>query len=166
MFGDLAQTAEPASLLRHRLIVPRQPVQGVETAADGLAVVLDTLGRVDIDEIARLLGVDRASAIAELDDQVFQVPGSDDEWQTSAHYLSRNVREKLDAAKAAEAAEPGLWSRHVTRPHSRSCRSRSAPVTSPPVGCGVDPRHRPRAVHRDILNVRRGELSVAQLSGS
>lgn len=113
VFDDVTQTAEPASLLRHRLLLPRQPAQHAETAADGLAVVLDRVGRVDLDEIGRLTGSDRASVLAELGDHVFQVPGSD-EWQTRAHYLSGNVREKLDAARAAERAEPGRWTSHVT----------------------------------------------------
>lgn len=166
VFDDLAQTAEPASLLRHRLIVPRQPVQGVETAADGLAVVLDSLGRVDIDEIARLLGVDRAAAIAELDDQVFQVPGADDQWQTSAHYLSGNVREKLDAARVAEAAEPGRWTRHVTALEAVLPEPIGAGDISPRLGAVWIPDTDHEQFLRDILNIRRGGLSVTQLSGS
>lgn len=99
-------------MLQHRLIVPRQPVQGVESAADGLAVVLDTRGRVDVDEIARLMGVEVEQAITELGDQVFQVPGTD-QWQTRAHFLSGDVRVKLDQARAAEVAEPGRWAAQV-----------------------------------------------------
>lgn len=113
VFDDTTQSASPAGILLERQIVPRKPVQGVENARDGLAVVLDTHGHVDIDEIARLLGADRDSAIAELGEAVFQVPGADEQWVTRAEYLSGNVRVKLDAAREAALAEPGVWDRHV-----------------------------------------------------
>ncbi len=112
VFDGDRQTADPAGILINRQIVPRQPVQGVETASDGLAVVLDTVGRVDVDEIARLMGVDRAEAIEQLGDQVFELPGGD-RWATRAEYLSGNVREKLDAARAADLNEPGRWAHHI-----------------------------------------------------
>ncbi|HOB80932.1 MAG TPA: helicase-related protein [Ornithinibacter sp.] len=112
VFDGDRQTADPAGILTSRQIVPRHPIAGVDTAADGLAVVLDTHGRVDVDEIARLMGVPPAAAIAELGDQVFQVPGADD-WKTRAEYLSGDVRTKLEVAQAAALAEPGRWDTHV-----------------------------------------------------
>ncbi|MFN8034067.1 MAG: hypothetical protein U0Q47_12330 [Mycobacterium sp.] len=165
VFDELAQTAQPASLLQHRLIVPRQPVQGVETAADGLAVVLDSLGRVDIGEIAALMGVEPARAIAELGDQVFQVPGTD-QWQTRAHYLSGDVRTKLDQARAAEAESPGHYSGHVAVLEA---------VLPEPIGAG-DIAVRLGAVwipdtdHQqflaELLNDRHGHVEVTHLTGS
>lgn len=114
VFDEQAQTAEPAGLLRHRLIVPRQPVRGVDNAVDGLAVVLDTHGRVDIDAIAELLGADRQQTINDLGTAVFQVPGAGEErWVTRAEYLSGNVRTKLDQARLASLTEPGSWEGHV-----------------------------------------------------
>lgn len=165
VFDDLSQAAEPASLMRHRLIVPRQPVQGVDSAADGLAVVLDSLGRVDIDRIADLMGVGRDQAIAELGEMVFEVPGGEDDWQTRAHYLSGNVREKLEVARAASAGEPGRWARHVKALEQ---------VLPEPIGAG-DITARLGAVwvpdtdHERFLKELlhdRGQVRVVQLSGS
>lgn len=114
VFDAETQSAEPAGILRERQVLPREPVHGVETAADGLAVVLDTLGRVDVDEIARLMGTDVDRALSELDGLVFEVPGGEGSYQTRAEYVSGNVRVKLRQARAAELAEPGRWSRQVS----------------------------------------------------
>lgn len=166
VFDDLTQTAEPASLLRHRLIVPRQPVEGVETAADGLAVVLDRLGRVDIDEIARLMGVDREQAIAGLADQVFRVPGTADDWQTRAHYLSGNVREKLEAAQEAEAAEPGRWSRQVAALEQVQPEPIGAGDITARLGAVWIPDTDHERFLAELLNDRHRQVRVVQLSGS
>lgn len=112
VFDELTGTAEPADLLRHRIVVPRQPVRGVDNARDGLAVVLDTVGRIDLDEIANLLGHDVARVVDELGDAVFQVPGTD-QWQTRAEYLSGDVRSKLVTAREANVEDPGRWQHNV-----------------------------------------------------
>lgn len=112
VFDEQAQTAQACGLLRHRLIVPRQPVRGVDNAIDGLAVVLDTHGRVDVDAIADLMGVSTEQAVTELGEAVFEVPG-ESRWVTRAEYLSGNVRSKLDQARAAALNEPGRWDGHV-----------------------------------------------------
>ncbi|WP_405027757.1 methyltransferase domain-containing protein [Mangrovibacter phragmitis] len=166
VFDDLTQTAEPASLLRHRLIVPRRPVEGVDSAADGLAVVLDRLGRVDVDEIARLMGVDRDQAIAELGDQVFQVPGPGEEWQTRAHYLSGNVREKLEAAQAAEVAEPGRWSRQVVALEQVQPEPIGAGDITARLGAVWIPDTDHERFLSELLNDRHRQVKVVQLSGS
>ncbi len=164
VFDDLTGHAEPAGLLRHRQVVSRQPVTNVDNAADGLAVVLDRLGRVDMDAIAELMGADRAQVISELGDLVFQVPGTD-EWQTRAHYLSGDVRTKLDQARDAETAEPGRWAGHIAALEL---------VLPEPIGAG-DITARLGAVwitdgdHErflsELLN-NRGSVQVTQLSGS
>ena len=41
------------------MIAPRAPVLGADTPQDALAICLDTAGRVDLEEIARLLGRQR-----------------------------------------------------------------------------------------------------------
>lgn len=113
VFDDGTQTAKPATLLRERVILPRQPVLGVDNAQDGLAVVLDTHGRVDLDEIARLEGVSRDEVIAELGDGIYIDPVSD-QWVTRAEYCSGNVREKYEQALAAARADSaGEWQRNV-----------------------------------------------------
>jgi N12 class adenine-specific DNA methylase len=65
-FDETTQRATPAALLSKRVIAPREPVLGVETAQDALAICLDTRGHVEIDEIARLLGRTGVDARREL----------------------------------------------------------------------------------------------------
>lgn len=107
-------TAEPASLLLQRMVVPRRPVVSVENAVDGLAVVLDTRGRVDLEEIARLRGADSTDqVISELRGRIFEAPDRAGEWITRAEYCSGNVREKLEVARARAADDPARWADHV-----------------------------------------------------
>lgn len=111
-FDEASQTASPAALQRERQVQPRQPVRGVDTPAEALAVTLDTRGEVDLVEIAQLLGVEPEAARTALGDLVYDVPGEPGVMETRAEYLSGNIREKLDAATAA-AAEDERFTRNV-----------------------------------------------------
>ncbi|HOA89505.1 MAG TPA: MFS transporter [Propioniciclava tarda] len=111
VFDEAAGTAEPAALLRQRVVVPRQPVRGVDNAFDGLSVVLDTMGAVDLDAISHLTGTDVDTVVAELGDAIYQLPGTDS-WQTR-EYLSGNVRKKLHQARVADLETPGHWQRNI-----------------------------------------------------
>lgn len=163
VFDEQSQTAQPAGLLRHRLIVPRQPVRGVDTALDGLAVVLDTHGRVDIDAIADLMGAQRSQAIAELGQALFQVPGAED-WVTRAEYLSGNVRTKLDQARAAAIEEPQRWAGHVTALESVLPVDVQAGDIAPRIGAVWIPDTDHQDFLRDLLGSR--SVTVRRHAGS
>ena len=105
-FDEATQTASPAALLSSRQVQPRRPVLGVDTAEEALTVTLDSLGEVDLDYAASLLGISRDETRAAMGESIYQVPGADDEtFQTRAEYLSGNVREKLEVAQAAALAD-------------------------------------------------------------
>ena len=106
-FDETTQRATPAALLSKRVIAPRAPVLGVETAQDALAVCLDTRGHVEIDEIARLLGRTGVDARRELGELVYEDP-QDARLIPAAEYLSGNVRVKLERARAGTEQNPGL----------------------------------------------------------
>ncbi len=108
VFDDETQTATPAALLSKRMIAPREPVLGVDSAQDALAVCLDTLGRVDLDEIARLLGRDTDDARVELGELVYSDPETPGRLIPAAEYLSGNVRVKLEHARTAAARDTSL----------------------------------------------------------
>ena len=103
-FDETAQAASPAGMLTERVVVPRAPRLGADSPQDALAICLDTHGRVELDEIARLLGVERREARAQLGELVYDDP-VDDRLVPAAEYLSGNVRVKLDEAMHAR---PGL----------------------------------------------------------
>ncbi|MFF1831123.1 helicase-related protein [Paenarthrobacter sp. NPDC058040] len=100
-FDDATQTATPAALLSSRQVQPRRPILGVDTAEEALTVTLDTVGEVDLDYAASLLGTSPDEARAAMGESIYQVPGPEETFQTRAEYLSGNVREKLDIAQAA-----------------------------------------------------------------
>jgi N12 class adenine-specific DNA methylase len=107
-FDDTSQSATPAALLSRRVIAPREPVLGVETAQDALAVCLDTRGRVEIEEIARLLGRSPADARADLGELVYSDHENPGRLIAAAEYLSGNVRVKLEQARVAASARSEL----------------------------------------------------------
>ncbi|WJZ68603.1 helicase-related protein [Kocuria rosea] len=104
-FDEGAGAATAAGLLSQRQVQPRRPVLGVDTPDEALAVTLDTVGAVDLAHIARLLGTDEIGAREALGELVYEVPGEPGVFETRAEYLSGDVREKRDAAKAAAAVE-------------------------------------------------------------
>ncbi|UUL78008.1 hypothetical protein NG819_21905 (plasmid) [Pseudarthrobacter sp. Fe7] len=104
-FDEATQTASPAALLSSRQVQPRRPVLGVDTAEEALTVTLDSVGEVDLDYAASLLGISRDETRAAMGESIYQVPGTDEAYQTRAEYLSGNVREKLEVAQAAALSD-------------------------------------------------------------
>ncbi len=107
-FDETTQRATPATLLSKRVIAPREPVLGVETPQDALAVCLDTHGHVEIAEIARLLGRSAQDARRALGELVYDDPQDAARLVPAAEYLSGNVRVKLDHARAGAEQNPAL----------------------------------------------------------
>ncbi|MEI9425393.1 N-6 DNA methylase [Mesorhizobium sp. Cs1299R1N1] len=106
-----SDTAKPGPIFTERVIAPPLPPI-ISSAADALAVVLNERGCVDIDHIAELMHSDTDGIIAELGSAIFRDP-ADGSWQTADAYLSGAVRDKLKAAEAAAALDPG-YERNVT----------------------------------------------------
>ncbi|MGH2839673.1 MAG: helicase, partial [Solirubrobacteraceae bacterium] len=106
-FDDTTQTATPATILTQRTLVARTPALGADSADDALAVCLESHGRVDLDEIAALLGTTSDEARAALGELVYDDPASAG-LVPAAEYLSGNVRDKLDVARATAVERPEL----------------------------------------------------------
>lgn len=107
LFDDETQTAAPAALLRRRVVLPRAPALGADTPEDALAIVLDAHGRVDLEQIARLLGQEPEEAREALGELVYEDPERR-VLVSAAEYLSGDVRQKLDAAGAAASEAPAF----------------------------------------------------------
>ncbi|HEY7813817.1 MAG TPA: DEAD/DEAH box helicase family protein, partial [Nakamurella sp.] len=106
-YDDVAGVATPASILAERVVQPRTPILGADTAADALAVTLESRGRVDLADIARLRGLTELEAREELGTLVFQDPANGD-LVPAVEYLSGNVRVKLQQAEEAAPSRPDL----------------------------------------------------------
>ncbi|TFH68133.1 helicase-related protein [Cellulomonas sp. HD19AZ1] len=106
IYDDATGTATPAQILEQRVVVPRTPVLGVDDVGEALAVTVEALGRADLEHIASLLGVDVQDARAQLGQLVYDDPADEHKIIPSAEYLSGNVLDKLDAARAAADRDP------------------------------------------------------------
>ena len=73
----------------------------VKTPGDALAVSLNEIGSLDIDDIAARVNMTRPEIIEALGESIFEAP--DGKWQMADEYLSGNVVKKL--AEANEAAK-------------------------------------------------------------
>ena len=102
-FDPAGQRAAKAAIFTHRVVAPRTPRLGADTAADALAICLDTCGEARLGEIARLLGVSEDQAREQLGTLVFDDPQSG-RLVPAAEYLSGNVRGKLRASPSRRPA--------------------------------------------------------------
>ena len=105
-YDTVTGRAVKADIFSQRVIVPAPPLLGADTAAEALAICLNTYAEVRLDEIARLLGVTTAEqARGELGTLVYDDPATGTPvW--APLYLSGNVREKLTAAETAAETDP------------------------------------------------------------
>lgn len=95
--------------------------QGVhaETPADGLILSLNTLGRVDIEYISSVTGLDCKTVIGALKGSIYQNPLTWNEcfykgWETADEYLSGNLRRKWREAKKANEIYHGYFADNIT----------------------------------------------------
>ncbi|MFP5373245.1 MAG: hypothetical protein ACLGI3_21235, partial [Actinomycetes bacterium] len=107
VFDPETQRAAKAPILATRVVAPRAPRQGADTAQDALAICLDERGAPDLPTIADLLGTDAATARSELGQLVWDDPATG-RLVTAQTYLSGDVRAKLAQAEEA-AAGAARW---------------------------------------------------------
>jgi N12 class adenine-specific DNA methylase len=100
-FDVVTQTARKADIFSRRVIHPPRTRLGADTPEEALSICLDTHSRVDLPEIARLLGLpDPQQARAALGELVYDDPDTGEPiW--ARQYLAGNVRQKLARAKLA-----------------------------------------------------------------
>ena len=94
-----------------RTIRPAQAVDHVDTAEESLALSLSEQGHVDLGYMSKLTGKTTESIINDLTGIIFRDPVKVDAdgnpiYLPADEYLSGNVREKLQAAKAVAANDP------------------------------------------------------------
>lgn len=90
-----------ADIMQKAIIKAKQPIHHIDNANDALLVSLSEKFKVDIPFMSNITGMDESSLISELEGKIYQNPENGMNWETDNEYLSGNVREKLNAAKAA-----------------------------------------------------------------
>lgn len=113
--------ATPAPILSRRVVPKYEPATKADSAADAVSIVLSESGRINMERVAGLLGVDEAGAIEKLTEGEKPLAYFDPETKTYEPrnaYLSGQVAKKLAAARAAglsknaadlEAVLPARW---------------------------------------------------------
>lgn len=166
-FDDDTQQANPAHLLLTRQIVPREPVTTVDTPTDAISVTLDTLGRLDLDYMAGLLGTSPEMARKQLHGQVFDTPSTDGQVAglvTRAQYLSGDVRAKLTDALSAARDDPDTWESNVNALRDVLPPDLGPGDISARLGAVWIPATDHTDFMKDVLNDRRAK--VTHISGS
>ncbi|WP_446225054.1 helicase-related protein [Nocardia sp. IBHARD005] len=113
-YDATTDTAVKMAIMRQRVVAPRSPRLGADTAEDAMAICLDTHGHIDLPVIASLLGIDDDQARAQCRGLIYPDPTEDGRFVPAPEYLSGNVRLKLDQARDAAAANPETYSDNVT----------------------------------------------------
>ncbi|WP_205772473.1 Eco57I restriction-modification methylase domain-containing protein [Microvirga calopogonii] len=86
-------------------VLKRDQEPAINTTQDALFVSLNRLGRLDIDDVARLAQLSRDEVIADLGTSIFKDPAGC-QWVMADEYLSGNVVQKLKDAMAACNLDP------------------------------------------------------------
>lgn len=81
-------------------VLKRDQEPAINTTQDALFVSLNRLGRLDIDDVARLAQLSRAEVIGDLGTSIYEDPAGG-RWVMADEYLSGNVVHKLKEAMAA-----------------------------------------------------------------
>ncbi|WP_280404557.1 helicase-related protein [Nocardia brasiliensis] len=113
-YDTTTDTAVKMAIMRQRVVAPRSPRLGADTAEDAVAICLDTHGHIDLPVIASLLGVDDDEARIQCRGLIYPDPAEDGRFLPAPEYLSGNVRLKLDRAREAAASDPETYSDNVT----------------------------------------------------
>ncbi|MDR2043322.1 MAG: DEAD/DEAH box helicase family protein [Clostridium sp.] len=99
-----------AAMFTKRTIKPHIPITHVDTASEALAVSLSEKARVDLSFMAQLTDMSEDAIVKELEGVIFlNIGNASDQsktYVTADEYLSGNIREKLELAKAAQATFP------------------------------------------------------------
>jgi N12 class adenine-specific DNA methylase len=111
-FDPVTQTATKKPVFSRRTAMPHRMELGADTPQEALDLVLIHHRRVDLGQIARLLGTGEAEARAQLGTLVFDDPATGN-LVAAGEYLSGNVREKLAAARTAADGDPERYRANV-----------------------------------------------------
>ncbi|WP_420082856.1 DEAD/DEAH box helicase family protein (plasmid) [Streptomyces sp. JL4002] len=95
------------AVLHTRVLEPRSLPTTADTPEDAFTLALEwDGGRLDMVRVASLLGVTEEEAALQISHLAFRDPAQAGFWEPRHRYLSGNVRDKLEQARAAAAHDP------------------------------------------------------------
>ncbi len=116
LFDEETGQVRKAPIFTVDVVRPREPARTANTPADPVAITWGESGRVDIDRVATLLGIDPAQAWQEVQEQGLAfINPSTGQVEPAARYLSGNVRDKLQLARRlADGPDGERWMPNVS----------------------------------------------------
>jgi N12 class adenine-specific DNA methylase len=104
-YDTQSKSAKKAAIFSKRTIAINKAIEQADSPQDALRVVLGEGGTIHWERMSHLTGkpVEQLQRALRLQGAVFQTPEGD--WQAADEYLSGNVRQKLDKARAAAAID-------------------------------------------------------------
>ena len=106
-YSSETNTAQKSDLFESRQSsLGRVVLNETDDPREAVAIAAEMAGTVDLDSVARVLKVDKVEARERIRGLAFNDPSNGDKLTPRTEYLSGNVRKKLEAAKAAAAADP------------------------------------------------------------
>lgn len=168
-FNEETGEINEGAFLTDRVLKRRAPAK-VETPTDAMLQVLNDIGKIDIAETARRIGLSEQETINSLGALVYNDPSAG--WVTADDYLSGDIRKKLKEARAA-ADTDRLYQRNVEALISALPNSKTAAEITPQIGMSWIPT----SIYEDFLrekanvratvtfNERLGQWDVEAISG-
>ena len=106
----------------------RERKTSAATSSEGLSIVLNETGRVDVEQIARLTGKTIDETVEDLEDEIILTP--DGIYELLPQYLSGNIYQKLDAVKGRKGFERQEELLKSVLPKPKTARDIDAEISS------------------------------------
>lgn len=111
ILNENGEMIRKADMFTKRTIRPKKSIDHVDTSVEALAVSIAEKAAVDLPFMSKLTGKNADEIVADLKGVIFQLPESSEEnesptYVTADEYLSGNVRQKLEKARAAAERSP------------------------------------------------------------
>ncbi|MDR1397141.1 MAG: hypothetical protein LBJ14_05365 [Desulfarculales bacterium] len=104
-FPPRKPSADKADIFRERVLGPKSAVAYVGTAKEALIVSMNEHGRPDLAYMGTICGQDADRIIRDLAGLIYHNPRTE-QWEIADHYLTGNVRQKLQEAQMAAIDNP------------------------------------------------------------
>ena len=111
IYDDDTKRAKKAKIFSQRVNYPAVYKETAESREEAIALSLDRYGHLNVAFIAQATGQPEEAIVEYLGDLVFEDP-QQQRFEIAPHYLSGNVRHKLDIARKVLLSDP-KWQRNV-----------------------------------------------------
>lgn len=116
------------SAIFERPTMYRERKTSASTSSEGLSIVLNETGRVDVDEIAKITGKTVDDVIDDLTDEIILTPDGD--YVLIPQYLSGNIYQKLDAVQGKKGFERQEQLLKTALPKPKTAQNIDAEISS------------------------------------